>query len=156
MKVDMDCCLFDRVLLYLEREAMGSDATIDPEHAVPLLQAAQKLKLRGLEDLALAILGEFESRVRPEGIRWKEVIRRNGDGETLLCIDAMIFDVTRWLPEHPGGSTIIPTQAKNKDSTVFFELFHSSRQSFIYLKQFYIGDLVLEDRAKVPRLQRGT
>ena len=111
--------------------------------------------MRGLEDLALAILGEFESRVRPEGIRWKEVIRRNGDGETLLCIDAMIFDVTRWLPEHPGGSTIIPTQAKNKDSTVFFELFHSSRQSFIYLKQFYIGDLVLEDRAKVPPASKG-
>ncbi len=156
VKVDMDCCLFDRVLLYLEQEAKGmGDVTIDPEHAVALLNAAQKLKLRGLEDLALAILGEFESRVRPEGIRWKEVIRRNGDGETLLCIDGMIFDVTRWLPEHPGGSTIIPNQAKNKDSTVFFELFHSSRASFVYLKQFYIGDLVPDDRCKVPPASKG-
>jgi hypothetical protein len=24
----------------------------------------------------------------------------------------MVLDVTRWLPEHPGGSSIIPAQAR--------------------------------------------
>lgn len=64
--------------------------------------------------------------------------------------DGMVFDVTRWLPEHPGGKTIIPKQALNKNATVFFELYHSSRQSFVYLKQFYIGDLHPDDLPGVP------
>jgi len=58
--------------------------------------------------------------------------------------------VSRWLPEHPGGSTIIPEQALNMDSTVFFEIYHVSRQSFLYLKEFYIGELREQDRARVP------
>ena len=33
------------------------------------------------------------------------------------------------------------------DSTVFFEIYHASRQSFLYLKEFYIGELRAEDRA---------
>ena len=153
--LDIDCCLFDRVLIYLESEAGGKEAAVEPEHATDLLKCAEKLKLRGLEDLCLSVLGEFESRVRKEGLRWSEVIRRNAQGETLLVIDGMVFDVTRWLPEHPGGKTIIPNQALNKDSTVFFELFHSSRQSFVYLKQFYIGDLVKDDLSKVPPASKG-
>ena len=32
-----------------------------------------------------------------------------------------------------GGNNIIPKQAVNKDATVFFELYHSSRKSFIYV-----------------------
>lgn len=33
----------------------------------------------------------------------------------------MVLDVTRWLPEHPGGRTIIPKQALNLDCARFFE-----------------------------------
>ena len=51
----------------------------------------------------------------------------------------MVLDVTRWLPEHPGGSTIIPRQALNLDAALFFELYHASRESFLFLKEFYIG-----------------
>ena len=56
----------------------------------------------------------------------------------------------RWLPEHPGGNNIIPKQAVNKDATVFFELYHASRKSFIYLEQFYIGELHPADLNDVP------
>lgn len=31
------------------------------------------------------------------------------------------------------------------DSTVFFEIYHASKQSFLYLKEFYIGELAEED-----------
>ena len=40
-----------------------------------------------------------------------------------------------------GGPSIIPTQALNIDCTCFFEMYHISRQSFLYLKSFYIGEL---------------
>ncbi len=39
-----------------------------------------------------------------------------------------------WLPEHPGGSRIIPQQSLNLDCARFFELYHASRESFLYLQ----------------------
>ena len=55
-----------------------------------------------------------------------ELQRRNSEGESLLVIDGMVLDVTRWLPQHPGGSKIIPMQSLNVDATRFFEV----RQSY--------------------------
>ena len=136
-----------------------------------------------LEHLCAERGGEFNSRLRTEGIDFLEVCSRNAEGETLILIDGMVFDVTRcaihqlirdlhftavatrWLPEHPGGSAIIPEQALNMDATIFFEMYrspnpsaadcvgdryHLSRRSFVYLEQFYIGDLKLADISKVP------
>ena len=60
--------------------------------------------------------------------------------------------MSRWLEEHPGGSSIIPEQALNKDCTVFFEIYHASRQSFLYLKEFYIGEVLVDD---LSRLEKG-
>eukprot|EP01047_Picozoa_sp_COSAG01_P085942 COSAG01_NODE_19108_length_1030_cov_2.505908_1_plen_154_part_10 len=54
------------------------------------------------------------------------------------------------LPEHPGGSTIIPQQALNVEAGRFFEIYHSSRESFTFLKHFYVGELRPEDRDEVP------
>ena len=173
----VDCCCFDRVLLYLESELHGRGQLheFDLEYTQEMLAAAEKLSIFGLIDLCQTKLGEFESRVRKTYIRWSEVVRRNGhrnlteemaaeagattavrksskpeNEETLLLIAGAVYDVTRWLPEHPGGNTIIPKQAVNKDATVFFELYHSSRKSFIYLKQFYIGELHPADLQQVP------
>jgi cytochrome b involved in lipid metabolism len=53
-----------------------------------------------------------------------------------------VLDVTRWLDEHPGGSQIIPEQALGVDCTIFFEIYHASRQAYLYLKEFYIGQIV--------------
>ena len=64
--------------------------------------------------------GELVSRVRLYGL--DELQRRNSAGECLLVIDGMVLDVTRWLPQHPGGSRIIPTQSLNVDATRFFEV----------------------------------
>ena len=37
-----------------------------------------------------------------------------------------------------------------------FEMYHSSRESFEYLKQFYIGDLLVVDGAPKPPPPRGS
>lgn len=39
-----------------------------------------------------------------------------------LLLDGMVLDVGRWLPEHPGGATIIPAQALDCDCSRFFEV----------------------------------
>jgi hypothetical protein len=35
-------------------------------------------------------------------------------GRNVFFCAGMVLDVTRWLPEHPGGSTIIPAQVTHK------------------------------------------
>lgn len=152
ISVDVDCCTFDRVLLYLEHEARN-DATpfqFDPSVTEELLTAAETVGCAGLQEVCKQRLGEFDTRVRKEPIRWEEVVRRNAAGEVWLVMQGMVLDVTRWIPEHPGGSVLIGQEALNVDCTVMFEIYHSSRQSFRYLKQFYIGELAEHDRGIVP------
>ncbi|GFH14087.1 cytochrome b5, partial [Haematococcus lacustris] len=65
-------------------------------------------------------------------------------------MDGMVLDVTRWLPEHPGGSSIIPRQALNRDSSRFFEIYHATRESFLYLREFYRGEIHQDDIPCIP------
>ena len=141
VQVDVSCLVFDRVLLFLEAEAQARPT---PEFGInlldELLDAARKLGLRSLEEYCAMRLGEFSSRLREYS--FAEIKQRNAAGECLIIVDGMVLDVTRWLPEHPGGSTIIPTQALNMDAARFYEVYHASRESFLYVKTFYIGALV--------------
>lgn len=152
--VPVDCCTFDRVLLYLlhlRRESKLPWA-FDPLLANDLLSAAESLGLQGLIDLTKKVLGSFEERVRRKYISFEEVRAMNDAGTacsregrersaTWLIMRGAVFDITRWLPEHPGGSTIIPEHALNRDCTGQFEIYHASRQSFLYLREFYVGEL---------------
>eukprot|EP01038_Epipyxis_sp_PR26KG_P009354 gene9354-12604_t len=160
VQVDVDACTFDRVLLYLEHEAREEKFNFDPLLANELLEASKTLGIIGLQEACEKVLGSFQERVRKTPIRLQEIMIRNSVGgitiqgkkrsDTLLIMSGMVFDITRWLDEHPGGSTIIPEQALGVDCTVFFEIYHASRQSFLYLKEFYIGELAIEDRDNVP------
>ncbi|KAE8883357.1 hypothetical protein PF005_g83 [Phytophthora fragariae] len=151
--VDVDCCTLDRVLLYLEHEARndGTEFQFDPAVTEDLLAAAITVGCIGLQEVCQRRFGEFETRVRKEAIRWEEVVRRNKSGEVWLVMQGMVLDITRWIPEHPGGSELIAQEAMNVDSTVMFEIYHASRQSFRYLKQFYIGELSEFDLAAMPK-----
>ena len=156
LRVALDSCTFDRVLLYLEHEARQQEFRFDPLLAHELLTAAKLLGISGLQTCCEKVLGSFEDRVRRAPIRLSEVIARNTAGheslsadgrrsETLLLLSGTVLDVSRWLYEHPGGAAIIPHQALNIDCTSFFEIYHASKQSFLYLKEFYIGELARED-----------
>lgn len=67
-----------------------------------------------------------------------------------LALTRQVLDLKAWLPQHPGGATIIPQQGLNRDCTVFFELYHASRESFMYLREFYVGELWPSELSKVP------
>ena len=51
-----------------------------------------------------------------------------------------------------GGAVlqIIPRQALNYEAGRFFEVYHSSRESFTFLKHFYVGEIRPEDLNDVP------
>ena len=158
--VSVDCCTFDRVLLFLEASAKrgsggaAAAAASDPSaadafafdmHSLPDLSlAAQALGCRQLRESCERRLGAFKERIGMH--RWHEVVETNQRGGCMVTMDGMVFDLLAWLPEHPGGSTIIPEQALNVDCTVFFELYHASRESFTYLREFYVGELHTEER----------
>lgn len=164
VEVDVDCCTFDRVLLYLQHvQAYAADSAarpfvFDPLLAADLLAAGESLQVQGLVDAAQRVLGSFQERVRPGFISLETVRARNAAGsaafaavgkrsETWIVMDGMVFDLSRWLAEHPGGSSIIPEHALDCDCTHLFEVYHASRQSFAYLKEFYIGELHPSDIA---------
>ncbi|RHY01532.1 hypothetical protein DYB28_000998 [Aphanomyces astaci] len=131
--VDVDCLTFDRVLLYLEHAALHPDDSFqfDPHFTDGLLHAARTVGCQGLEDLCRIKMGEFESRVRKYAIKYSYVVERNVVGnEFWLIMDGMVLDITRWLPEHPGGSELIPKEALNVDCVGMFEVFHASKASF--------------------------
>jgi cytochrome b involved in lipid metabolism len=148
--VDVDTCTFDRVLIFLEALLAGKESPSFGIHHVPDLQrAAEALQLSSLADWAAQRLGDATARCRWHS--FDEIRRRNDAGECLLTMDGMVFDVTAWRFEHPGGSSIIGGQALNIDSSRFFELYHASRESFIYLREFYRGEVLHQDREAVPR-----
>ena len=146
----MNCCVFDRVLLFLISLSDPDESQtfeLNPTEINSIYKAAKALGLQALMDLCSNKMKSFESRVRKDRfIRFSEVEKRNkGNNELLLILDGMVLDITKWLERHPGGPSIIPAQATNIDCTVFFEMYHVSRQSFLYLKSFYIGELHPDD-----------
>ena len=149
--VDVDACTLDRALLFLQLFAHGETQSFEVPLGVveDLLAAAKVLQFGVLEDHCAVLLGQAQARVRPW--RWAEVEEAIAGGRLLLVIDGGIFDVTGWLDKHPGGSKIVPQQALGVDGTVFFEIYHATRESFEYLRQFYVGELLsLDELAKVP------
>ena len=148
---EVDCATFDRVLVWLEAEALGRSP---PEHDIriveELAEAADALGLASLAEYCADRLGKHESRRRVRS--WREVVEHNERGGCWIVIDGMVLDVKRWLPEHPGGDRIIPAQSMNVECARHFELYHSSRESFLYLKHFYVGEVRAEDRSSVPTL----
>lgn len=149
--VDVPCLIFDKVLVFLELQAQNKEREYEVNIGAleSLLVAAEVLNNCALRDFCLDRLGDFSSRMRL--YRWEEIIQNNSKGGVWIVIDGMVLDVKRWLPEHPGGLRIIPEQAKNVDSTTFFEVYHASRESFLYLKHFYIGEVQEDDLCLIPR-----
>lgn len=158
-KIPIDCLIFDKVLLFIASTLFPDEQkfTLDLSEVNVLADAAESLGLQPLADLCGSQSSSFDSRVRKDKyIRLAEVVERNNENhELLILLDGMVLDITRWIDEHPGGASIIPTQALNIDCTVFFEMYHVSRQSFLYLKQFYIGELAPEDCATLRSSGKG-
>ncbi|CAI5513176.1 unnamed protein product [Closterium sp. Naga37s-1] len=112
VQLAIDCLLLDRVLLFLEADFKGQAESFqfDINLIGDLREAASALGLKSLQDLCDQRQGLFESRIRE--YTFAELAERNASGNCWLLLDGMVLDVTRWLPEHPGGDTIIPTQVR--------------------------------------------
>ncbi|KAM3828890.1 cytochrome b5 type B isoform 3-T3 [Vipera latastei] len=82
-----------------------------------------------------------------------EVAKRSTDREAWLVIRDRVYDVTRFLDEHPGGDKVLLEQA-GRDATESFEDVGHSTDAKQMLKQYLIGEIHPDDRkpdaSKVP------
>uniref|UniRef100_A0A8D0BTS3 Cytochrome b5 type B n=1 Tax=Salvator merianae TaxID=96440 RepID=A0A8D0BTS3_SALMN len=74
-----------------------------------------------------------------------EVAKRNTDRETWLVIRGRVYDVTRFLAEHPGGEEVLLEQA-GRDATESFEDVGHSLDAQDMLRQYLIGEVHPCDR----------
>ncbi|XP_017028893.1 cytochrome b5 isoform X1 [Drosophila kikkawai] len=75
------------------------------------------------------------------------VKEHNKPNDLWLIIDNRVYDVTKFLLEHPGGEDSLLEVAGRDGTKEFNDVGHSSEAREI-LKKFYIGDLAAEDIAK--------
>ncbi|KAK7292956.1 hypothetical protein RJT34_15814 [Clitoria ternatea] len=69
-----------------------------------------------------------------------EVSEHNNSKDCWLIIDGKIYDVTKFLEDHPGGDDVLLT-ATGKDATDDFEDVGHSQSARDMLKDFYVGDI---------------
>ncbi|XP_007938499.1 cytochrome b5 type B [Orycteropus afer afer] len=72
--------------------------------------------------------------------RLEEVAKRSSSKEIWLVIHGRVYDVTRFLEEHPGGEEVLLEQAGVDASESFEDVGHSSDAREM-LQQYYIGDV---------------
>ena len=101
---------------------------------------------RGKNQLTAEVLQLIEGRRealiasgKPTSMTKDEVAAANGPKRSLIILNGCIFDVTEFLPAHPGGDAALRTNC-GRDSTEIFHQIHPE-SAFAALPELYVGDL---------------
>ena len=69
-----------------------------------------------------------------------EVAQHNKKGDCWIIIDNNVYDVSKYVSEHPGGSRVVlEVSGEGKDATRNFENTGHSKRARNMLKTFFIG-----------------
>ncbi|XP_030623030.1 cytochrome b5 isoform X1 [Chanos chanos] len=88
-----------------------------------------------------------------EGVKYyrlSEVEERNTFKSTWIIIDYKIYDVTKFLEEHPGGEEVLREQAGG-DATESFEDVGHSTDAREMARSMIVGELHPDDRPKIAK-----
>ncbi|KAL4867213.1 hypothetical protein BDV12DRAFT_186856 [Aspergillus spectabilis] len=77
----------------------------------------------------------------------EELLIHNRDGDLWLAIDGIVYDLTRFSDEHPGGTKILVSVA-GTDATKKFRKYHGDNILQRYAKDYKIGTLKLDVQIK--------
>ncbi|KAM8931724.1 cytochrome b5-like [Lycaon pictus] len=80
----------------------------------------------------------------------EEIQKHNHSKSTWLILHHKVYDLTKFLEEHPGGEEVLREQAGG-DATENFEDVGHSTDARELSKTFIIGELHPDDRAKVNK-----
>ncbi|KAK7255951.1 hypothetical protein RIF29_29380 [Crotalaria pallida] len=81
-----------------------------------------------------------------------EVSEHNTSKDCWLVIHGKVYDVTRFLDDHPGGDDVLLTST-GKDATDDFEDVGHSKGARKMLDEFYVGDI---DPTTIPEKVKNT
>ncbi|MBN3325530.1 CYB5 protein, partial [Atractosteus spatula] len=82
--------------------------------------------------------------------RLEEVEQHNSSKSTWIILHHKIYDVTKFLEEHPGGEEVLREQAGGNATESFEDIGHSSDARAI-ASTYVIGELHPDDRHKIER-----
>ncbi|GMH39558.1 hypothetical protein BSKO_07456 [Bryopsis sp. KO-2023] len=81
-----------------------------------------------------------------------EVSKHNQADDCWMVVSGKVYDVTKFVPRHPGGNMIYVNAGK--DATNLFDSYHPPGAREV-LKKFYIGELQKEDEIQAFRADFG-
>ena len=90
----------------------------------------------------------------PKTIAFEEVKKHNKEKDLWMVIDGKVYDVTKFVDEHPGGVDTLLDVA-GADGTAEFDGVGHSDSAKEQLKKFLIGELSAEDRALAKSSKKG-
>lgn len=82
----------------------------------------------------------------------EEIAKHNTKASNLLLIHGDVYDVTKFLEEHPGGEEVLLDQGGKDASEAFEDVGHSSDAREL-MKQYKVGVLREEDKAKTKKVE---
>ncbi|XP_075849915.1 cytochrome b5 isoform X3 [Microcebus murinus] len=80
----------------------------------------------------------------------EEIQKHNHSKSTWLILHHKVYDLTKFLEEHPGGEEVLREQAGG-DATENFEDVGHSTDARELSKTYIIGELHPDDRAKLSK-----
>lgn len=69
--------------------------------------------------------GKLHRKVR-ENVSLQEVAEHNSEKSCWVVIDGKVYDVTEYMPSHPGGEGLLLEKAAKDATTAFNEANHSA------------------------------
>ncbi|KFM74691.1 Cytochrome b5, partial [Stegodyphus mimosarum] len=82
----------------------------------------------------------------------EEIAEHNNKKSVWILIHSNVYDVTKFLEEHPGGEEVLLEQAGKHATEAFEDIGHSTDAREL-MKQYKIGELCEEDRQKITDIQ---
>ncbi|KAK4775529.1 hypothetical protein SAY87_023490 [Trapa incisa] len=81
-----------------------------------------------------------------------EVSQHSSSNDCWLIIEGKVYDVTRFMEDHPGGDEVLLSSTA-KDATDDFEGIGHSNTAKAMMDEFYVGDI---DTATIPKKRKYT
>lgn len=77
----------------------------------------------------------------PFTCKWEDLSKHNREDDCWVAVDGKVYDITSWIPKHPGGKEMILLSA-GRDVTNLFESYHvMSDAPAQTLKKYYVGEI---------------
>lgn len=82
-------------------------------------------------------------------IRFEEVKKHNNISSTWVVIENKVYDITKFLEEHPGGEEVL-LEVAGKDATESFDDVGHSKDAQLMKDEYLVGDLHPDDHFAPP------